>query len=117
MHEVHGVAPPSERADGRPSEEPAARAVREHGERKGVHERRPELGVPVDVEVPAERERQVGEDPGEGIVSESLEQRPLGGLGVFLVRQLTESSYERRGDVNHVRLRRILGGTRRATTF
>jgi anti-sigma regulatory factor (Ser/Thr protein kinase) len=44
-------------------------------------------------------------------VTRTLDERPLGGLGVFLVRQLTESSYERRGDVNHVRLRRTLGGT------
>jgi anti-sigma regulatory factor (Ser/Thr protein kinase) len=42
-------------------------------------------------------------------VTRAIEERPLGGLGVFLVRQLTESSYERRGKINHVRLRRLLG--------
>lgn len=42
-------------------------------------------------------------------VTQAIDERPLGGLGVFLVRQLTDSSYERRGGVNHVRLRRLLG--------
>jgi anti-sigma regulatory factor (Ser/Thr protein kinase) len=41
-------------------------------------------------------------------VTQAIDERPLGGLGVFLVRQLTESSYERRAGVNHVRLRRRL---------
>ena len=44
-------------------------------------------------------------------VTQAIDERPLGGLGVFLVRQLTDSSYERRGDVNHVRLRRLLQHT------
>jgi anti-sigma regulatory factor (Ser/Thr protein kinase) len=43
-------------------------------------------------------------------VTQALGERPLGGLGVFLVRQLTDSSYERRGGINRVRLRRLLGG-------
>jgi anti-sigma regulatory factor (Ser/Thr protein kinase) len=50
-------------------------------------------------------------------VTQAIDQRPLGGLGVFLVRELTESSYERRGDVNHVRLRRVLDADRRATSI
>jgi serine/threonine-protein kinase RsbW len=45
-------------------------------------------------------------------VTQAIDERPLGGLGVFLVRRLTESSYERRGDVNHVRLRRVFGAGR-----
>ena len=45
-------------------------------------------------------------------VTQAIDERPLGGLGVFLVRRLTESSYERRGDANHVRLRRVLGAGR-----
>jgi anti-sigma regulatory factor (Ser/Thr protein kinase) len=39
-------------------------------------------------------------------LSQDIAERPVGGLGVFLVRQLTESSYRRRGGLNHVRLRR-----------
>jgi anti-sigma regulatory factor (Ser/Thr protein kinase) len=46
-------------------------------------------------------------------VTQTIDARPLGGLGVFLVRRLTESSYERRGGVNHVRLRRRLSSPRR----
>jgi serine/threonine-protein kinase RsbW len=44
-------------------------------------------------------------------VTQAIDERPVGGLGVFLVRQLTESVYERRGQVNHVRLRRTLMST------
>lgn len=45
-------------------------------------------------------------------VTQAVAERPLGGLGVFLVRRLTEGSYERRGGVNHVRLRRMLTAPR-----
>lgn len=44
-------------------------------------------------------------------VTRAIDERPPGGLGVFLVRQLTHSSYERRGHVNHVRLRRPLSAS------
>ena len=36
-------------------------------------------------------------------VEQGLEQRPIGGLGVFLVMQLTEAAhYERDGDINRI---------------
>ena len=39
-------------------------------------------------------------------VEQGLDERPIGGLGVFLVMQLTESAhYERDGDVNRITLR------------
>jgi anti-sigma regulatory factor (Ser/Thr protein kinase) len=45
-------------------------------------------------------------------VTQTIDKRSPGGLGVFLVRRLTESSYERRDGVNHVRLRRPFGPSR-----
>ena len=38
-------------------------------------------------------------------VDASVKDRKIGGLGVYLVKQLTdEASWERRGNVNHIRL-------------
>lgn len=45
-------------------------------------------------------------------VTASLERRPVGGLGVFLVRQIMDSVvYERRGTMNQLRMRKSVTRT------
>ena len=51
--------------------------MREHRERECIDERGTDLGVPIEIEVPAERQRQVGEDARHGIGGEPFEQAPL----------------------------------------